>query len=395
MVNIDARTALWLVLWSRVLTTFSGAVSALAYSVIAIHHLGGSSAGVAVATCAAVGVLLGNLLGGIADFVRPPLVIGAAGLLGCVTSGVAFLMTRSHGYDLPVWCFLTLLSGLASTAAARGENTAIVHIAPRDQLPRLFGAVSMRAQVAAAAAGTVSGALIAADRALPFALDAGAWTVSVLIAVPLVRRYPRSGSPRGSFALAELVRGFTVIARSSPLLSIVAVSALANTFLAGAGAVITIDLIDRGVDVRLVGLVEAAVNVAGLLGSIASGLIARRLRTRQLFVLVLAVLTCSMAVMAVRGDVPVVVVALSCGVFLIPSLGVSAAVGLATLTPPELQARTSGANSAVSLLLTTVSPAALGAPYVHTSRSVVLSVAAAGTLVAAVIARVAVPRQVP
>lgn len=87
--NQDARAALWVVLWSRTITTFSGAVSALAYSYSAIHHLGGPSAGVAVATCTAVGVLVGNVFGGLADFIRAPLVIASAGVLGILTSGSA------------------------------------------------------------------------------------------------------------------------------------------------------------------------------------------------------------------------------------------------------------------------------------------------------------------
>ncbi|SBN62476.1 Major Facilitator Superfamily protein [Curtobacterium sp. 9128] len=389
--SADLRPALWVVLWSRALTTFSGAVGALAYSYVAIHHLGGPSAGVAVATCTAVGVLVGNLAGGLADFVRAPLVIGGAALVGAVTSGTAFILADAGRTTLPTWCVLSLLSGLVTAAAARGENTAIVHVAPREHLPRLFGVVSIRAQAAAAAAGTVSGLVIASDPALPFLVDCASWALSGVLLIPLALRYPRSGADRPSFSPSELLRGFTFIAQQRPLLTVVVVSAIANMFLAGASAVITIDLISRGTDVRLVGLLETVVNLAALLGSVASGVLSRRLTTRQLFVLVLSVLTGAMAAMAIWGTVQVVMVALAVGVFSIPALGVSAAITLASWTPAGLQARTSGASSVLSLVLTSVSPAALGSLYLHTSRLVTLSVVATGTLAAAAIARRAVP----
>lgn len=389
--NQDARAALWVVLWSRTITTFSGAVSALAYSYSAIHHLGGPSAGVAVATCAAVGVLAGNVFGGLADFVRAPLVIASAGVLGILTSGSAYLIADAEQYTLPLWCLLASLSGMVTAAVARGENTAIVHVAPREDLQQLFSAVSIRAQAASAAAGTVSGIIIATDPSGPFLIDCAGWGLNVLLVIPLALRYPSGGANRPAFAAPELLRGFTFIAERRPLLVIVLVSAFANMFLAGAGAVITIDLITRGVDVRLIGLLETGVNVAALLGSIVSGVLSRRFATRLLFVTVLLSLTASMLATAMWGNTFVIMGALACGVFLIPTLGVSAAVTLASWTPNELQARVSGANSVMSLVLTSVSPAALGSIYVHTSRFVVMSLVASGTLAAAIVSGRLIP----
>lgn len=219
--------------------------------------------------------------------------------------------------------------------------------------------------------------------------------LSGLLLIPLMKRYPKGSADAPAFAPSEMLRGFTFIMRSRPLLAVVLVSAVANMFLAGAGAVISIDLISRGVDVRLVGLLETVVNIAALLGSVGSGVLSRRLATRRLFVLVLAVLTLSMFIMAIWGNIAVVMAALACGVFLIPALGVSAAISVAIHTPSGLQARTSGANSVISLLLASVSPAALGSIYVHTSRFVVLTIVAAGTLVSAAISHRFIPDRAP
>jgi len=383
----------WLLIAGRLLTAFSEGIAALALVAIAVKELGGVESGVIVATAAAVGMLTGSFAGGAADFTSPLRVLIVAAVAGTVCAGALAVVTAVGWRQLAVYTAGAFVLSLCSEACSRAETTALVHLVAPEQLPRVFGAMSARTQMAAAAAGLVSGLIIAVNLTLPFAIDALAWAVCVLLSALVLAGYAvrAQAGERPLFRLRELARGYQFVARTPTVLAIVLIGALANLFLVGAGLVIQLDLIARGTSLVFVGFLDAATGAAALVGSIASGWLTARLSLRAMFVLVLAVLAVSVLVCGLSGNVWVMMVALSVAVFFLPSLGVSASTAVARLTPLHMQARVSGASAVISLLSTTVSPAVFGAGYARTNRVVMLAVAAVGTAVAGVASVIALP----
>lgn len=384
---------IWLVMAIRLVTTFATSVASLAYLYVAMNFVGGVVPSVIVVSASAIGFLLGNFLGGLSDLVNPAASLLIASLLGVTVSLFVSVAALSSFWQLAVFVAGSGLTSVFLASSARAESSAVVIATPTEDLPKVFGVLAARAQIVVAFAGLVSGALIVWSVMAPFILDTLAWSIAGVLAITLYRRrkiLERQEVPE-SVSFVALFRGYSFVVGNKYVLGIVLISTFANLFLEGAGAVIEIDLLRQEVNPVLVGWIGAGTGAAGLIGSVLSGKIADRFGTRFLFVAVLTTMALAFLLIAAMGSYVVTLISLCTAVFLLPSLGVSAATGIARRTPQGLQARVSGTTAVLSLISSSVSPGAFGGLYAATSRLLSLSVISGGVFVAAVLARFSLP----
>ncbi len=374
----------YLLLWSRLLTAFSAGLTALAYSYVAVRELESVESGAAVALTLGLGALVGNLVGGLADFYRPPKVLALASAAGTSGAVAAFIASNVGAGSIVPYLAAAFVTAGAGAVCSRAESAAVVHLVPQARFPRVFGMLAARAQIAGALAGATSGLLISTDVRLPFAIDLVAWLIGLGFAVALGRGWPR-GPGHADLAkptLSGMFDGFRLALAKGPIRTLIGISALANLFLEGVGTVIELDLLAGGTSIIAIGLLGTATNLSALAGSLVSGFISSRVPPRALFGIVLGVLAGAVIVVALTDHVVIIGAALACGVFLIPALGVTVAMTVARLTARDHQARVSGANAVISMISNGISPGVFGFGYARFAKLPVLAIAATGVLAA-------------
>lgn len=388
------RRAVHRLILGRLVVGFASGLSTLGFTVIAIQELGGVHAGVIVAAAIAIGGLLGNIVGSLADFWSPVRVMLVLAGAAAAAAALPFATVLLGVTTLPLFAASSGVLALCATGISRADTTAFVQMLPEDELPRVFGLIAVRGQIASSLAGLCAGATLIAWAPLPFLVVTLAWLLFIPVTLAFGRTYTRVVDvqiTRPELGLAPLLTGFSFALSHRGIAAILLISAASNLFLGGFGAVIEIDLLAAGTSPVLVGLLETFTSLAALLGSIVSGPLSARLSVRSLFVLVNSVMGTAIIACSLTQTYAVVAASLSVAVFFIPSLGVAAAASIARMTPMSMQARVSGASSIISLSLAAVSPGLYGFAYVRMSRLVLFAGTGAVILVLAVVSRFTVP----
>ena len=394
--KITPQKAVRALIAGRLLTSFGEGLAGFAVTVIAIQNLGGINSGVAVAIAFATGALIGNIVGSLADFYPPPRIITLSAFTATAISLTLTISSLTNTLTLPIVVIISFIITTCSSALSRADTTAFVHMLNPEDLPQTFGFIAARTQVDAAIAGIFAGITLNAWQSLPFIISTTSWIILIGFTIVFGRAYIAANCrPQEvpDFGFFTLFAGFSFAIKTRPIAAVIIISATANLFLEGAGAIIEIDLIASGVSIVLVGMLGTFTSLAALVGSLFSGTISARFTPRLLFIMVFMLLSSAMLFCAFSQNYWITVTSLSCAVILIPSLGVSTAVALAQLAPDTMQARVSGASAIVSIITSAISPGLYGFSYARFSRFVTLFATACALGALAVIARYTIPQK--
>ncbi|MEU9132753.1 MFS transporter [Kitasatospora sp. NPDC048540] len=282
-------------------------------------------------------------------------------MLGCDAARLVCVAAVAAGALLggpPLWLLgvSVVVSGAAMMAFNPASGKMLRTIVPAEQLPEAVSANQIRGYTAGVAGPAAGGALFALGRAVPFALDA----LSYLVSLVCVRGLPAgagAGQAAGPRGWPDLRTGLAVLWRTPFLRGTLGYSVPANT----AVSMLTYVLLLRpGADGGGIGASLSAAAVCGLVGSAFAPYVHRRFGLHRILLGVCLLRLLGTAAAALLGG-PVALGAALAGVLLLGPV-VGAAIGTTTLlvVDYEVYGRVVGTTSFIGGALQPLAPLAAG-----------------------------------
>ncbi|MFD7310165.1 MFS transporter [Promicromonospora sp. NPDC059942] len=220
-------------------------------------------------------------------------------------------------------------------------GTAALHAVVRtEQLGQAMSVAQGRDAAATLLQGPLGGLLYGMSTVLPFAVSAAGRLVSVA-ATSLVRE-PLNGdldAARAEHPVAALREGLRYVFGVPLLRASLWLFMLVNVVLNGMMVAINLHLVSTGTAPALIGLINTAVGVGVLLGSVLAGVLVQRVRVGVLTVLTLGVSGVAVVLMAVFPTYWGFVAALTGMMFFAPALNAGMLSYATAITPGQMQGR--------------------------------------------------------
>ena len=228
------------------------------------------------------------------------------------------------------------------------ESAALPHLVHRAQLPTALAQNQARENGAELAGQPLGGALFAVGHAVPFAVNAASFAVSLLSLLFIRPRLQEPREPSGSGLLADIAEGLTWLWHQHFLRAIVVLIGATNIVLNALPLVLIVRAQGMGASPTLIGVLLSFSGLAAILGAFAAPWLHRRLSGRVVIIGSLWVWAAGTAVL----------VAMPTPLALGAGAGASAAIGPVfnvvvnayryALAPDHLQARTQSAGRMIA-----------------------------------------------
>ena len=195
-------------------------------------------------------------------------------LLAVLAIGVAV-----HLASWPVVMIVGLVEGGASAIFNPAAAAALPAIVPDAQLEEAWAATEARTYGASLAGPALGGVLFGLGQALPFLADAVSYAALVRHGEPDPRAVPaRSRRPRARRCGARWPTACSCVWQVPILRAVVITAPLVNFAFTGVLFTITLALRQHGTSTTVIGLVQAAIAVGGLLGAVVAPRLQGRMR---------------------------------------------------------------------------------------------------------------------
>lgn len=256
------------------------------------------------------------------------------------TAGLVLLVTVNMAVTA-LWVFC----GAAQTQALR-------QLVPRDQVPEAVALSQARGHAVSLAGPSVGGGLFALGRTLPFVLEALTSLLCMLFVWRIRRPLKPENRPSTRRLLPDVGQGWAELWRQPFLRALASYAVMSNVVHSVLMYVLIIGTADNAL---LLGGSVTGVAVAGLLGSLVSPFLQRRLGLRSIVVGVELLRGGLLLTAALVGGTPAFLVALVASMFLTPVIGAATATARILLIPAKVLSRCS---AALTFLASSTLPAA-------------------------------------
>jgi len=262
--------------------------------------------------------------------------IAALGWLSVVVVGLAdgLSITAPH---LAAALFVSSLAGSLMDPAGIAALHAVV---PKEQLGQAMSVAQGRDAAATLLQGPIGGLLYGMSTVLPFAVSAAGRLVSAA-ATSLVRE-PLNGdlaAARAEHPLVSLREGLRYVFSVPLLRTMIWLFMHVNIVLNGMMIAITLHLVSIGTPALFIGLINTAVGVGVLAGSVLAGLLVKRVRVGALTAMTLGVSGVAVVAMALFPTYWGFVAALTGMMFFAPALNAGMLSYVTAITPGHMQGR--------------------------------------------------------
>ena len=289
------------------LSTVGSSTSAMAFPLLVVFATGSVFQAGVIAAAGRIGLLVTMLWGGaLADRYSRRAILVAIPLAQAALMGVVAYSVRSGHVPVVLLSAAALGNGLLVGVKSGSILPALRRIVPREQFAARAAQEQGQAMAAQLAGSPLAAFLFVAARWLPFGADALSFVFaslgSAVIRRPLGpdRAEPAPGSGRRG-VLGDIREGFRIVRRQDFLRYTTVWVAVTNLVGSSFMLLLIALLRQRGAGPRTIGVTNAAVLCGGVLGSLAAGLIIRRLRARRVFLLGGWIYVASLALAAVAG----------------------------------------------------------------------------------------------
>jgi MFS family permease len=220
-------------------------------------------------------------------------------------------------------------------------GTAALHaVVPKEQLGQAMSVAQGRDAAATLLQGPIGGLLYGMSTVLPFIVSAVGRLVSVL-ATSLVRE-PLNGdlaAARAEHPFVSLREGLRYVFSVPLLRTMIWLFMLVNIVLNGMLIAINLHLVSTGTPALLIGLINTAVGVGILVGSVLAGLLVKRVRVGALTAMTLGVSGVAVIAMALFPTYWGFVAALTGMMLFAPALNAGMLSYVTAITPGHMQGR--------------------------------------------------------
>jgi hypothetical protein len=343
----------------RMLSATGSAFSSVAYPllVLSLTHSPAKAGLVSFARLLPI-PLLGLLAGVAADRWDRRRIMLAADAVRALAIAALALVVVAHPL---VWAVaaLAFVEGTGEAFFTASQIGAVRAVVPEAQLPSAVGVQQARSATVGIAGPPAGGALFGVARALPFAADAASYLFSFLSLLAMRTRFqePRERTEAG--IRTQLAEGFSFLWRQPFVRTTSFLYAIGNFTIPGILFMLVVAARQRGLSGGAVGALLAAFSGCVLAGSIASGLVRRRVGARAI---ILAEQYTGLAVIAflIRPNVFVLAVAILPQAFVLPITDTVVVSRRIAITPDRLLGRVEAVRATIARTAAPLGPHVAG-----------------------------------
>ncbi|MFI0775789.1 MFS transporter [Streptomyces sp. NPDC021212] len=351
----------WLLFFGESASAVGTAASVIALPVVALHHSGDVRQAGIISTAMSLGIVLARLPAGVlADRYQRRTLLLVCNAVGALVLGALAVLETSDATPPAVLVLAAFLLGAVGSTLAPAESVAVRNFVDAELLPRALALIQSRAAIAMIAGPLVGGALLKADAAWVFAVDAATYLAAAGCAALL---------PVGTGLMAEAkqtpLKATTEGLRflwQSPFLRYGALNAtVLNLVFNGLLIIIIASAEDSGAGELGVGVQTASLGAGALAGALVAAPVARRLPPATgiagATALIAAALLGFATVPSTWGAALLLAVATAAG----PVITVVISTTQVRITPPQLQGRVYSASGFLSQAIAPLGPLLAGA----------------------------------
>jgi hypothetical protein len=343
----------------RMLSTAGSSFSSVAYPllVLSLTHSPAKAGLVAFARLLPI-PLLGLLAGVAADRCDRRRIMLGADVVRALAIGALALVVAT---DPLLWAIaaLAFVEGAGDAFFTASQIGAVRAVVPEAQLPAAIGVQQARSAAVGIAGPPAGGALFGVARALPFVFDAASYVFSFVSLLAMRTRFQETRE-RGSAGLrTELAEGFRFLWHEPFVRTTSFLYAIGNFTIPGILFVLVVAARQRGLSGGTVGALLAAFSACVLAGSLASGLVRRRVGARAI---ILAEQYTGLATIAflIRPSAFVLAVAILPQAFVLPITDTVVVSRRIAITPDRLLGRVEAVRLTIARTAAPLGPLAAG-----------------------------------
>ncbi len=302
--------------------------------------------------------LLGLLAGVSADRWDRRRIMLAADAVRALAIGALALVVIT---DPVLWAIaaLAFAEGAGDAFFSASQMGAVRAVVPEAQLPAAVGVQQARSAAVGIAGPPAGGALFGIARAVPFAADAASYLFSFLSLLAMRARFQETREPTPTALRAQLAEGFRFLWRQPFVRTTSFLYAIGNFTIPGVLFLLVVAARQRGLSGGAVGALLAAFSACVLVGSLASGLVRRRVGARTI---ILAEQYTGLAVVAflVWPSVFVLAVAILPQAFVLPITDTVVVSRRIAITPDRLLGRVEAVRLTIARTAAPLGPLVAG-----------------------------------
>jgi len=399
---VTTTRSLWrnrdfMLLWSgQVVSTVGMRVSSLAYPLLVLAHTGSALQAGVVGFAQGLPFLVVYLpAGALVDRLdRKRVMIFSDGVRALVLLTVVAAVLLG-GPTLPHLAAAVFLDGACFVFFQLSESAALPHLVHQRQLPSALAQNQAREHGAELAGQPLGGVLFALGHAVPFAVNAVSFLVSLLSLLGVRPRLQEQRPAYGRGLLADIGEGLTWLWRQHFLRVIAGLIGATNLVLNALPLVLIVRAQGMGARPALIGVLLAFSGVAAILGAIAAPWLHRRIPARVVVVGSLWVWGAGTAVLVAMPTPLTMGLAYGATALIGPLFNVVVTAYRYALAPDRLQARTQSATRLIGWGAIPLAPLLAGvllSTVGSTGTLLVLAAIMAGVALTASLARLDWPR---
>jgi MFS family permease len=290
-----------------------------------------------------------------------------------------------HLASWPVVLIVSVIEGGASAIFAPASTAALPGIVPDGQLEEAWAATEARTWGANLAGPALGGVLFGLGQAVPFLADAVSYVISFGTVSRIRGRFSPGKAAERKSLWREVADGLRFAWQVPIVRAVMIQGPLVNFAFNGVIFTIILAMRQHGSSAVVIGLVQAAIMVGGVLGGLAAPRLQGRMSLRTLTLVMTVAETLLFGVAALLIPSPLVAAPVALVLLLAPAGNAGLFAAMLRSTPEEMRGRVTNTTTMVAMSLAAVAPLVAGLLVEHVSGAWAMGAFAATMAVAAVL----------
>jgi MFS family permease len=270
------------------------------------------------------------------------------------------ILIAVHLASWPVVLIVGLIEGGAGAIFAPSAAAALPGIVPDGQFEEAAAATEARTYAASLAGPALGGVLFGLGRAVPFLADAVSYAVSFGTVSRIRGRFRPEKTVERKALWREVADGLQLVWQVPILRAVLVIAPLVNFAFNGVTFTITLALRQHGTSTAVIGLVQAAIMVGGLVGAVAAPWFQGRLRLSTLATAITLAGAVLFGAAALLIPSPLVAVPVAMALLLAPAANAALFAVMLRSAPEEMRGRVSNTALMVATALAALAPLTAG-----------------------------------
>ena len=374
-------------LWiGQLLSNTGSTIGQLAYPllILALTH-SPVLAGVVGTVRAIVSLCVQLPAGGLSDRFDRRLTMIICDIVRAALLSLLVILILVHLAAWPTVMLVSVIESAGGALFAPAAAAALPGIVPDGQLAEAWAATEARSYAASLAGPALGGLLFGLGQAIPFLSNAVSYVISFGTLGRIRGQFrPKKTADRKAL-WREVADGLRIVWQLPVLRAVLIVTPLCNFAFSGVIFTITLALRQHGTSVGVIGLLQSAIAVGGLVGALVAPWLQRRMRLATLATSITMAGALLLGAAALLIPSPLVAVPVAFSLVLAPAANAALFAVMLRSTPDEMRGRVTSTVGMVATTLATLAPLMAGLLVQHASGAWAVAVCAAAMTIAAML----------